>query len=586
VVAIPSVSHPSAQGHDGREAAMRTLIEDPRLIASRVRLMRRRWRALLGVSALLLAADAVERRRSVRVSHEPPGFLVIQVDGLSRPTLERALARGDLPFLSSQVEAGKFVVEPWLAMAPPTTPASQAGMMHGHNEDIPGFRWYEKRRDRLLVANHPGDAAEIAHRQAGGAGILAPDGASIGNLMTGGARRTYLTMATVAEEPRAPGTIIRLRTFLVSPLNALRILRALAGQFMREVWQGRKQVAQRVWPRMHRGFDTAMERALLNGAVRILSTELTIAELRKGTPAIWVDFTGYDSVAHHAGPERPESMQTLRGIDQEIKRIVEAIPRAWRPYQFVILSDHGQSLGVPFVEEYGEALEDFVAGAMGEGVKTRAPKDTEHHHSLAILSQELLALVGMRPILAGLNDRVRAANPAGGAAPPELVVCASGNLAHLYFTVKDQRLTREEIEQAYPNLVATVANHPAVGLALVRTATGSSQLLTRTACRDLDGPDSELEPVLMGMGRSALESLRRLDRFSNVGDLVLMSRVEPATAEVISFEDLVGCHGGFGGAQSEPFILRPAEWPAPATPLIGAPAVYGQLRTWRDEMTV
>jgi hypothetical protein len=86
------------------------------------------------------------------------------------------------------------------------------------------------------------------------------------------------------------------------------------------------------------------------------------------------------------------------------------------------------------------------------------------------------------------------------------------------------------------------------------------------------------------MGPSALESLRRLDRFSNVGDLVLLSPVQPETGEVISYEDLVGCHGGLGGAQSEPFIIRPADWSPPREALVGAPAVYRQLRAWTAEM--
>ncbi len=65
-----------------------------------------------------------------------------------------------------------------------------------------------------------------------------------------------------------------------------------------------------------------------------------------------------------------------------------------------------------------------------------------------------------------------------------------------------------------------------------------------------------------------------------MGDIVLLSIVDPTTGEVVSFEDLVGCHGGLGGAQSEPFILRPASWSPPREPLVGAPSVHKQLRDW------
>jgi len=68
-------------------------------------------------------------------------------------------------------------------LLPATTPASQAGILHGRNDGIVGFRWYEKANNRLLVANHPDDAAEIVRRVSDGAGLLADDGASIGNLV-------------------------------------------------------------------------------------------------------------------------------------------------------------------------------------------------------------------------------------------------------------------------------------------------------------------------------------------------------------------------------------------------------------------
>ena len=276
-------------------------------------------------------------------------------------------------------------------------------MLHGHNDEIPGFRWYEKSTGRLLVANHAGDAAEIARRQSDGHGLLAPDGASIGNLMTGDARRTYLTMATVAEEPRAPGTIIRLRTFLLSPLNAMRILAGMAGEFVAEMYQGRSQAIRHVRPRMHRGLTSATERAVLNGAVRVLSTELVMAEMRMGTPTIYVDYTGYDSVAHHSGPERRESLRAVRGIDHEIERIMGAMPRAQRPYRLVVLSDHGQSLGRPFVNEYHESLEQLVVGLMGEGTTVQSSKETEHSQGGGLIARELASLFGIGPVIEAIG---------------------------------------------------------------------------------------------------------------------------------------------------------------------------------------
>ena len=351
-------------------------------------------RLILVTSAVVgLLADAVLRRRSVR-SINQPGLLIVQIDGLGLPALRSAIGQGLAPFLAGLLERREAALAPWHPLVPPTTPASQAGILHGHSTDIPGFRWYEKAERRMFVANHPADASEVLRRISNGRGLLAHGGASIGNLLTGDAARSYLTMATVAEQPRAPGTLIRLRTFLVSPLNGLRIVLGMATEFAKELYQGQRQQRRRVEPRMHRGLHSAMERALLNSMVRNISTELVIAEMRMGTPAIYVDYTGYDAIGHHAGPERPDALHVVRGIDRAIERLMTASGTARRPYRLVVLSDHGQSLGVPFAERYGQRFDQFVAAAMGSDIVSNQSDDAEHSHAFPLLAREVGGTLG------------------------------------------------------------------------------------------------------------------------------------------------------------------------------------------------
>ena len=52
------------------------------------------------------------------------------------------------------------------------------------------------------------------------------------------------------------------------------------------------------------------------------------------------------------------------------------------------------------------------------------------------------------------------------------------------------------------------------------------------------------------------------------------------TNEVAAFEDLIGCHGGLGGYQAQPFVLYPAELSVPDEPLIGAAAVHHLMKGW------
>ena len=133
----------------------------------------------------------------------PPGVLVIQLDGVSRDALERGLRRGPMPTVRHLIERGSHHLHGWRAGAPAQTSSSQAAILYGDDFDIPSFRWYEKDRGRLMVSNHPGDAAEIDRRARRNGGLLAHHGASIGNLFSGGAPRSVLTMGTMTSEVRS-----------------------------------------------------------------------------------------------------------------------------------------------------------------------------------------------------------------------------------------------------------------------------------------------------------------------------------------------------------------------------------------------
>ena len=112
-----------------------------------------------------------------------PGVLVIQLDGVSRIALQRGLRRGPMPTVRELIERRSHHLVDWHAGAPSQTSSSQAAILYGDDFDIPSFRWYEKERSRLMVSNHPADAAEIDRRASANGGLLSGRGASIGNLV-------------------------------------------------------------------------------------------------------------------------------------------------------------------------------------------------------------------------------------------------------------------------------------------------------------------------------------------------------------------------------------------------------------------
>ena len=67
------------------------------------------------------------------------------------------------------------------------------------------------------------------------------------------------------------------------------------------------------------------------------------------------------------------------------------------------------------------------------------------------------------------------------------------------------------------------------------------------------------EDPLDGFGRNAARHLKREDSFIDAPDILVMSLHDQLTGEVAAFEELVGCHGGLGGPQTQPFVLYPSD---------------------------
>ncbi len=514
-----------------------------------------------------------------------PGLLVVQVDGLSLPVLREAIRAGRAPVLGRLVRSSEAVLHPWIAMLPPTTPASQGGILHGNNDGIAGFRWFEKASARLLVANHPEDAAEIVRRISDGNGLLADDGAGIGNLVTGDAPRSYLTMATI-EEPAPASDDRRMRGFFVTTVNYIRLLVLMGGEVAKELYQAERQRARSVEPRMHRDLHFAVERAATNVALRTVSTALVIEEMYGGAPTIYVDYTGYDAISHHCGPERAEAIDALDGIDRALGSLLKAAQYTGRPYRMVVLSDHGQCLGATFEQRCGETLEAVIAGHLPDAMTVAGTTGSVESAGFGRrIAAEFGRGSGMGPLVARvLPSALRRSGARRGGPetqPPDVVVASSGNLAHVYFTSHPDRMPLEAIEARHPGLVEALARHPGIGAVIARSAAGHPIVFGANGRSDLSAVQPDGVDPLVDYGPRAADSVRRLEAFPNAGDLILLGAIDPVTGEVTGFEELVGSHGGLGGWQTEPFILCPATFTLVDDPPIGAPALYRQLVAWQ-----
>ena len=536
---------------------------------------------------------------------DAPGLVVVQIDGLAREILTRQIQAGRAPHLSGWVRSGRYTLSGWEALLPPTTPASQAGLLHGNNDGIPAFRWYEKDAGRLMVTNHPDDAVVVESRISNGEGLLSNDGASVGNLFSGDAARSYITMATIKDKSQGLGRSTSFYSFFASPSNYLSTLSRFCAEVVKEYYQASRQVRGDIVPRMHRGMPYPFARATTNVALRDLSTALVVEEMYRGAPIIYVDYTDYDEIAHHSGPERAESLDALDGVDGAIATLEKAAGGAPRPYRFIVLSDHGQTLGATFLERYGKTLGDVVQGLMGSDatVQETTSSGEEFGQTNAFLS-ELTQVKGVTGGIARTALRSQTTDgvvdvgstspadadadqsPAGSASPapedrPDLVAVASGNLGLIFFPRLPGRVTFEQLATTYPRLVDGLAAHPGVGALLIRSEAHGALVIGRSGINFLDEDRIEGDDPVAQYGGRSREALIRLDTLQHCPDISVISLFDPAFGEVAAFEELIGSHGGLGGVQTLPLLLHPTEWTLDEE-LVGAPAVHRQIRRWAE----
>ncbi|WP_433829882.1 phage holin family protein [Actinoplanes sp. CA-015351] len=500
-------------------------------------------------------------RRDVARS-ETPGVIMIQIDGLSAPLARWAVDAGNLPTLGRWLRSGSHSLMEWHAQLPPTTPASQAGLLHGASDQVPAFRWYEKTTARLVVTNRPKDSALVESRSSDGRGLLAGGGVSVSNVFSGDAALSLLTMSTAGSN--APSRYVS--AYLIDPFGLTRSLILTVGEIVKELYQARRQRLRDVQPRMRRRGSYVLLRGATNVLLRHLNLAILAEQMMRGAPSIFCDFVDYDEIAHHAGPARPESLAALEGIDGVLATLEQVAAAAPRPYHFVVLSDHGQSQGATFEQRFGLRLEELIGRltAAGDVVATREDEQEGRARALrASLSP---------PDHSGTREAV----PPD---VPEIVVASSGNLSLVYLARLPGRVSLEVIEERHPALLPGLTGHPGVGWVMVRSDEHGPVVLGPAGRRRLrDDHVDGLDPLL-GFGPRAADDLRRHDGLANTGDLVINSCWDPAAQEVAAFEDLIGCHGGLGGWQNRPVLIHPRSWRTPAE-LVGADAVHRLLRGW------
>jgi hypothetical protein len=536
---------------------------------------------------------------------DEPGVLFIQLDGVPEPVLRWHVQAGNVPTISRWLRSGSHRLDSWITALPSTTPVSQAGILHGNNDNIPAFRWYEKTRAELVVANHPPDAALIESRVSDGRGLLADDGVSISNLFSGDAPVSLLTMSGMKQPREGLGPSRSYAAFFTHPAGFLRAVILTVAEMLKELYQARQQIRRGIEPRINRHGSYVLLRGVTNVLLRDLNTALVVESMMRGAKSIYVDYVDYDEIAHHAGVVRREATDALFGLD----RVVGALERVAesgappRQYHIVLVSDHGQSQGATFLQRYGVTLEQLVEALIGESADaTSSSSSIEAWGRVNVLIGQVSQQGSITGKLAGraMGDRdVHSslgptssekddASDADGTAP-QLVVIGSGNLGGVWFPQLAGRLTASAIEGRFPGLLAGLAQHEGIAFVVVDTEDGPIAMSSSGTVHLMSGAITGVDP-LEQFEHHAREDLLRIATFPDAPDIYVNSLYDTQTDEVAAFEELVGCHGGLGGWQTQAMIVHPTQWSIdeefadPEGRLWGAPNVYRQFVRWLEQL--
>ena len=558
-------------------------------------------------------------KRKTPYKKQYPGVIMLEIDGLSYTTLKKAISKGIMPTMQSWLDSNSHRLMQWETDLSSQTGASQAGILHGNNEDIVAYRWVEKENDNnIIVSGKLSHSPQIEKRISNGKGLLV-NGISIANMFSGDSKLSALTSSQFKRMSRNK----TLHTVFLDSYNFQRIFVLFLWDILIEFKSQIMHDIKNIQPRLRRTPIYAAVRAGANIVLREATTEILTGEILTGeVDTAYATYMGYDEVAHHSGVEDDDVWNILKQIDIQFSRLLSAIEMSDRDYKLVILSDHGQSNGATFKQRYGMTLGNYVRGLLPKDLKMFKNEYNIDHFRDAVLSEnkqlqnlkehvenirdDLFDENGpIENLKKGIEDkkpkiifeneqyqnlREKYSNSldyitnyqtlpqnSEKAKDSELIVLGSGNMGLIYLTQWRQRLTYEELVMLFPNLIPGLVNHSGIGFLMVDSISNGGMVIGQNGIYYLDNDEVVGQNPLEGFGKNAAKHLKRQNSFKNMPDILVNSFYDEKNDEVCAFEELIGSHGGLGGNQNKPFILYPQEWKNPGE-ITSAEEIYKFLK--------
>ena len=494
----------------------------------------------------------------------------MQIDGLSRTVLDRALAGGHMRSLAKMLGTGSYRVHPMSVGIPTSTPAFQMAAMYGVRPDIPGFHYHDKRRGTDVHFPRPGHAAAVEEAHVAGRRGIIHGGSVYGCVFTGGAENDLFSFAKLTR-PTSPGVLRVLSGFIVVGFVLVKGIGqtvAELGKFlMRSLARPRATGRRWQWTKIKIGISVW---------VRQFFTAAVARDLYDGVPVIYVNFLDYDVAAHAFGPQDRMAFRALEFVDRSIRqigRILRRLPEY--QYDLFILSDHGQARSKPFADLAGGTpferllFDDVIESPHLARQPAPQARNVGFAHGFMAyqigrkgLGQRVMHRID-REFTRGLDERE--AQERG----PIRVISAGPN-AFLYVVDTPEPLPVEAIDKRFPGLASRISTSRGVGFVLARSEDGPVYFWrgTRYELRGTPRPPFDGRED----GDLVLRDLAALMAMPSAGDLVIYGTGAPEGD--VSYIAEVGAHAGPSPDELHTFIVAPSDV---AIPMITHPVELYEL---------
>ncbi len=474
-----------------------------------------------------------------------PGLVMVQIDGLSMTQFNRALQKGNLPFLQKLLSKERYMLRSFYSGLPSNTPAVQAELFYGVKGCVPAFCFLDRQSGRPVKMLDMAFVEEFEKRlKAKGPGLL-EGGSSYSDIFTGSAKESHCCWSHMGWEG-----ILWAVNPLVFPFLAIlyidifvRTLVLVFIEFFLAVFECmRGTLKGRLF---FKELELVWQRSLVCVFLREFITAGVCIDIMRAVPVVHLNFLGYDEQAHGRGPSSAFAHWSLRGIDDAIKRIYNVIKESpYRHYDLWVYSDHGQAKTTPYFVKYGRTIEEAVQEIFGvesaqAGYSLRAHREvTQSRASLLNQKRNKSFFSGQGPPTVGITQ-------------PSVLVTAMGPLGHIYV---NKALSPADIHFYAKKLVSQIK------IPLVLTKEGA-RILAWTSKGCFIFPD-EAQKVF-GQEHRFLEEIKedlmRVCLHPDAGEFIIAGWC--VGEQAISFPLEYGAHASMGPEETHAFTLLPMDAP-------------------------